>query len=134
MELILEQPTSDVSKRVAMALIGLGCPLHYSGYQYLKDGMTTVVQNGGQQLDKSIYVSIAEHFRTTQSSVERCIRTLLKFWWPTLKDMGTFKTKPTARELIFKCAELVMVGKLPNNAKGLGMHEEYESVYEILYK
>ncbi len=67
----------DIEKVVTELLISLGIPTSLSGFRYIRLGIIMMLKNSESErmsITKTLYPKIAEHFDTTGSRVERCVR------------------------------------------------------------
>ena len=90
----------------------IGVPAHIKGYQYLREAIVMSVEDPGMNssITKILYPTIAKHFQTTPSRVERAIRHAIEVAWSrgrmeTLEELfgytvNTGKGKPTNSEFI----------------------------------
>lgn len=70
-------------KYVTETLLKLGVPAKYKGYEYLKKAILLAYQDHSliRNMTTQLYPSVAAHFRTTASRVERNIRYAIKQIW-----------------------------------------------------
>ena len=68
---------------VANVIYDMGIPVHFKGYQYLKEAILLVIDNMDLlgRITKELYPMIAEKFSTTPSRVERAIRHAIEVAW-----------------------------------------------------
>ena len=61
----------------------IGIPAHIKGYHYLRDAIIVSVRQGNEinSVTKILYPTIAKHFNTTSSRVERAIRHAIEVAW-----------------------------------------------------
>ena len=97
---------------VTKILHELGIPSHIKGYQYIREGIILLYNNPDMvgAITKELYPSIADHFETTVSRVERAIRHAIEVsWnrgnWDLMEDIfghsvDIDKAKPTNSEFI----------------------------------
>jgi two-component system response regulator (stage 0 sporulation protein A) len=105
METVME---NNLHAKVSEFAIRVGCPSKYTGYYYFRDAIYMMLKNDIVGfITKTVYGSIATQHSTDISNVERCIRTLADRWWNSDKCGSLFKEKPTNRELLYTCAELI---------------------------
>lgn len=110
----------DIDMEINKLLADLGFSLKYSGCAYLKFGIRNVVANNGivHSLSSNEYPYIASFFKTGSANVERNIRNAIDKAWKTFgkehwesifysKWIENGK-KPTNREFIYMCAEILM--------------------------
>ena len=101
-------------------LTEIGLSPKHCGYAYLRYAIKQVVLNNGimNSLNSEQYPIIASIFKTSASNVERNIRNAILQAWKNFgkvhwKDIFFLKSvqegkKPTNRELIFMCSEIVL--------------------------
>lgn len=99
----------------------IGVPAHIKGYQYLREAITMVYNNieilGA--ITKTLYPSIAEHYKTTPSRVERAIRHAIEVAWTRGNidsishlfgyTINISKSKPTNSEFIAMVADKLRI-------------------------
>jgi len=99
----------------------IGVPAHIKGYQYLREAITLVYKNieilGG--ITKVLYPSIADHYKTTPSRVERAIRHAIEVAWTRGNidsishlfgyTINISKSKPTNSEFIAMVADKLRI-------------------------
>ena len=105
---------------ISTNLKNLGVPVSLTGYQYLKYAICLMVEdmslvNCG--ITKILYPTIAKHFETTPSRVERAIRHAIEVSWcranPKIQDeffgytVDVVKGKPTNSEFIATVADFI---------------------------
>jgi len=98
-----------IQKNVGRAFISLGLPVSLSGYYYAKESVVCAIENPSVS-NKVILASVAKKFNTDVQNVERCIRTFIDRVWRGLVAIGLFVARPSCREFIFKCAEVITLG------------------------
>jgi two-component system, response regulator, stage 0 sporulation protein A len=106
-----------LEEEVTEILHQIGIPAHIKGYLYLRDAIIMVVEDIDLlgSVTKILYPTIAEHFSTTPSRVERAIRHAIEVAWSRnnidiiKKFFGytikTEKGKPTNSEFIAMMAD-----------------------------
>ena len=64
-------------------LHSLGIPSHIKGYTYIRDGIEMMFEDASLvgSITKELYPTIAEHYSTTSSRVERAIRHAIEVSW-----------------------------------------------------
>lgn len=99
----------------------IGVPAHIKGYQYLRDAIMMSVEDMDMlnSITKVLYPTIAKHYQTTPSRVERAIRHAIEVAWSRGKmdtidelfgytiNMG--KGKPTNSEFIALIADKIRI-------------------------
>ncbi len=95
----------------------VGVPAHIKGYQYLRDAIMMAVQDMDviNAITKVLYPTVARHYDTTSSRVERAIRHAIEVAWDrgdveTLQKFFGYtvsqtKGKPTNSEFISMLAD-----------------------------
>ncbi len=73
----------DLEVIVSDIMHELGVPAHIKGYQYLRDAIILSVNNPEMMnsVTKVLYPTVAKHFETTSSRVERAIRHAIEVAW-----------------------------------------------------
>lgn len=126
------QPKKDVKKRnqnlsfyfqchirqeITRMIRDLGIPAHIKGYQYLREGIFLVIEDGNMMnyITKLLYPTIAKKYKTTSNSVERAIRHAIEIAWnrgkiELLEEMFGYtisgeKSKPTNSQFIAMIAD-----------------------------
>lgn len=107
----------DLEKDVTEMIHEIGVPAHIKGYQYLREAIMMAVQDCEMlgSVTKILYPTIAKHYQTTPSRVERAIRHAIEVAWSrgkmeTLEAMFGYtinagKGKPTNSEFIALIAD-----------------------------
>lgn len=76
---------SDTSLKIEITdlLHSLGIPSHIKGYSYIRDGIEMMFLDESLvgSITKELYPTIAEHYSTTSSRVERAIRHAIEVSW-----------------------------------------------------
>ena len=95
----------------------IGVPAHIKGYQYLRTAIMMTVKDNDiiNSVTKILYPSVAKHYKTTSSRVERAIRHAIEVAWDrgdvdTLNSyfgytVQTSRGKPTNSEFIAMIAD-----------------------------
>lgn len=75
--------SGDLEIIVSDIMHQLGVPAHIKGYQYLRDAIIMSIEDDGimGSVTKVLYPSVAQHFETTPSRVERAIRHAIEVAW-----------------------------------------------------
>jgi len=75
--------TKQLEERISNIFITMGIPAHIKGYQFLREAIKIIIEYptmiGG--ITKELYPTIAKHFSTTPSKVERAIRHAIEVGW-----------------------------------------------------
>lgn len=107
-----EFDASNLEITVTENLHQIGVPAHIKGYHYLRDAIMLSVNNPEiiNSITKELYPTVAKHFQTTPSRVERAIRHAIEVAWDrgdvdTLNDYFGYtihntKGKPTNSEFV----------------------------------
>ena len=72
-----------LDERLGNLFLTIGIPAHIKGYQFLRYGIKMVIEQPDviNRITKELYPSIAKHFGTTASKVERAIRHAIEVAW-----------------------------------------------------
>jgi len=104
---------------ITMYIQQLGVPAHIKGYQYIRDAISLVVEDmeAINSITKLLYPTVAKHYSTTASRVERAIRHAIEVAWDrgnpdVLSDFFGYtilgsKGKPTNSEFIALIADKI---------------------------
>jgi len=78
-----ERSEADLERRVTSMIHEVGVPAHIKGYQYLRDAIMMTVEdmNVINAITKVLYPTVARHYSTTSSRVERAIRHAIEVAW-----------------------------------------------------
>jgi two-component system response regulator (stage 0 sporulation protein A) len=107
----------DLEAQVTKIIHQIGVPAHIKGYQYLRSAIIMVVKNNEviNSVTKVLYPSVAKHYGTTSSRVERAIRHAIEVAWDRgdLDVLNSFfgytvqnsRGKPTNSEFIAMIAD-----------------------------
>ena len=102
----------DIEALVTSTIHEIGVPAHIKGYSYLRESIMLVLEDRQliESVTKQLYPTVAKHFDTTASRVERAIRHAIEVAWSrgdteTLDSIFGFtinqsKGKPTNSEFI----------------------------------
>ena len=102
----------DLETDVTNMIHEIGVPAHIKGYQYLRDAIIMSVRDMEMlsSVTKVLYPTIAKHYQTTPSRVERAIRHAIEVAWSrgkmdTIDELFGYtvsngKGKPTNSEFI----------------------------------
>lgn len=81
----LEQFTlsKKMDERISNIFITVGIPAHIKGYQFLREAVRRTIDKPEiiNSITKQLYPSIAKHFSTSASKVERAIRHAIEVGW-----------------------------------------------------
>ncbi len=115
----LEARTGDLETNITMHIQQLGVPAHIKGYQYIRDAIMMVIDDMDaiNSITKILYPTVAKHYNTTPSRVERAIRHAIEVAWDrgnpdVLNDLFGYtilssKGKPTNSEFIAMIADKI---------------------------
>lgn len=72
-----------LEEKITNIFITVGIPAHIKGYQFLREAIKMAIENPEvvNSITKKLYPSIAEHFSTSSSKVERAIRHAIEVAW-----------------------------------------------------
>lgn len=114
-----EDQEHEIEVRVTEIIHDIGVPAHIKGYQYLRESIILTVNNmeNVNAITKVLYPTVAKHFKTTSSRVERAIRHAIEVAWDrgnveTLNEffgytISNSKGKPTNSEFISMIADRI---------------------------
>ena len=114
-----ETKERDLEKDVTDMIHEIGVPAHIKGYQYLRDAIMMSVEDTEMlgSVTKILYPTIAKHYQTTASRVERAIRHAIEAAWTRgkIETLDAFfgytinagKGKPTNSEFIALVADRI---------------------------
>ena len=73
----------DIELRVTNIIHEIGVPAHIKGYQYLREAIIMTIKNMEMinAITKLLYPTVAKHYATTSSRVERAIRHAIEVAW-----------------------------------------------------
>lgn len=73
----------DLETNITMYIQQLGVPAHIKGYQYIRDAIMMVIEDMDaiNSITKFLYPTVAKHYNTTSSRVERAIRHAIEVAW-----------------------------------------------------
>lgn len=109
----------DLETDVTNMIHEIGVPAHIKGYQYLRDAIMMAVEDMEMlnSVTKILYPTIAKHYQTTPSRVERAIRHAIEVAWSrgkmdTIDELFGYtvsngKGKPTNSEFIALIADKI---------------------------
>lgn len=112
---------TTLDERISNIFVSVGIPAHIKGYQFLREGIKLAVDNPQiiNSITKSLYPTIAQHFGTTASKVERAIRHAIEVAWNRGKieninsifgvRVYTSAEKPTNGEFIALLADKMLL-------------------------
>ncbi|MBR3905135.1 MAG: sporulation transcription factor Spo0A [Clostridia bacterium] len=80
---ILPLPGQSMDEKLSNIFLSVGIPAHIKGYQFLREAVKLVVNDHNMigAITKELYPTIAHHFATTPSKVERAIRHAIEVAW-----------------------------------------------------
>ncbi|MCR5484258.1 MAG: sporulation transcription factor Spo0A [Clostridiales bacterium] len=79
----LKNEENDLEVMISDIMRQIGVPAHIKGYQYLRDAIILTIENGDMMgsVTKVLYPTVAKHYKTTPSRVERAIRHAIEVAW-----------------------------------------------------
>ena len=110
---------NDLETNITMYIQQMGVPAHIKGYQYIRDAIAMVIEDMDtiNSITKLLYPTVAKHYNTTASRVERAIRHAIEVAWDrgnpdVLNDLFGYtilgsKGKPTNSEFIALIADKI---------------------------
>jgi two-component system response regulator (stage 0 sporulation protein A) len=113
------KPLDNLEADVTEMIHEIGVPAHIKGYQYLRDAIVLSVNDSEMlgAITKMLYPTIAKHYKTTSSRVERAIRHAIEVAWSrgkveTIEELFGYtvnsgKGKPTNSEFIALIADKI---------------------------
>ncbi len=114
-----QKMTRDLETNITMYIQQLGVPAHIKGYQYIRDAIMMVIEDMDaiNSITKFLYPTVAKHYNTTSSRVERAIRHAIEVAWDRgnpdiLNDLFGYtilstRGKPTNSEFIAMIADKI---------------------------
>lgn len=118
-QFITRQVDAELETTITEIIQKVGVPAHIKGYQYMRDAIAMVITDMDvvNSITKVLYPSVAKHYDTTPSRVERAIRHAIEVAWdrgdPEVLN-GLFgytirsnKGKPTNSEFIAMIADKI---------------------------
>lgn len=98
-----KRPDAEISE----LLLELGIPLHYRGYQFLRDSLSLALEDEEYLfgVTKNLYPTIAKMHRSTAARVERSMRNAIEAAWSCpngvlRQRLSGRETKPSNREFL----------------------------------
>jgi len=75
--------SANLELRVTKMLREIGAPVHFSGYNYIRDAIMLAIDDvyARNFITKVIYPEVARKYSTTPSRVERAIRYMIETAW-----------------------------------------------------
>ncbi len=110
-----------LDEKISNIFITVGIPAHIKGYQFLREAIKMAIDNPEiiNSITKQLYPSIAVHFDTTASKVERAIRHAIEVAWnrgkiENINNLFGIKVynsneKPTNGEFIALVADKMLI-------------------------
>lgn len=79
----VEPKNKQLEEKITNIFITVGIPAHIKGYQFLREAVKMAIKNPDiiNSITKELYPSIANHFDTSASKVERAIRHAIEVAW-----------------------------------------------------
>lgn len=83
MPLLAKRKPVTLDEKISEIFISIGIPPHIKGYGYLREGIKLTIERPYviNSVTKELYPTIAKHFSTTASKVERAIRHAIEVAW-----------------------------------------------------
>lgn len=80
---VMNLPAKDIETQVTKVIHQIGVPAHIKGYQYLRTAIMLTIDDSEiiNSVTKVLYPSVAKHYSTTSSRVERAIRHAIEVAW-----------------------------------------------------
>ena len=115
----MSSKSADLETNITMYIQQLGVPAHINGYQYIRDSIMMVIEDMDaiNSITKFLYPTVAKHYNTTSSRVERAIRHAIEVAWDRgnpdiLNDLFGYtilstRGKPTNSEFIAMIADKI---------------------------
>lgn len=115
----ISRQTTELETTITKVIQKVGVPAHIKGYQYMRDAISMVIADMDvvNSITKVLYPSVAEHYATTPSRVERAIRHAIEVAWDrgdpdVLNSLFGYtirsnKGKPTNSEFIAMIADKI---------------------------
>ena len=113
---------SNLEVTITNIIHQIGVPAHIKGYHYLRYAIMTAVQNPDiiNAVTKQLYPTVAKHFDTTSSRVERAIRHAIEVAWDRgdVEVLNSYfgytihnsRGKPTNSEFIAMISDKLRIG------------------------
>ena len=118
---IIPAASTDLEAQVTTIIHQIGVPAHIKGYQYLRTAILMAIADSEiiNSVTKVLYPSVAKHYSTTASRVERAIRHAIEVAWDR-GDVDTLNSyfgytiqnsrgKPTNSEFIAMIADSIRI-------------------------
>ncbi|MFA6860695.1 MAG: sporulation transcription factor Spo0A [Clostridia bacterium] len=117
----LPRANRQLEEKISNIFITVGIPAHIKGYQFLREAIKLAIDSPEiiNSITKRLYPSIAEHFGTSASKVERAIRHAIEVAWNrgkieninTLFNLKVYSSneKPTNGEFIALVADKMLI-------------------------
>lgn len=106
---------------ISSMLIALNVPTHIKGFRYSRQAILMLSENPDQQVTKEVYPAIAKQFSTSNTAVEKAIRSAIDTAWESRNDRlwrqyfnpapnGQIP-KPTNTQFLTRLADALAMGK-----------------------
>ena len=117
----LPRANRQLEEKISNIFITVGIPAHIKGYQFLREAIKLAIENPEiiNSITKKLYPTIAEHFGTSASKVERAIRHAIEVAWNrgkieninALFNLKVYSSneKPTNGEFIALVADKMLI-------------------------
>ena len=119
--LVSDSKTKQIDEKISNIFITVGIPAHIKGYQFLREAIKLAINKPDiiNSITKELYPSIADHFNTSASKVERAIRHAIEVAWNRGKieninsvfglKVYSSNEKPTNGEFIALVADKMLI-------------------------
>lgn len=117
----LPRVNRQLEEKISNIFITVGIPAHIKGYQFLREAIKLAIENPEiiNSITKKLYPTIADHFGTSASKVERAIRHAIEVAWNrgkieninALFNLKVYSSneKPTNGEFIALVADKMLI-------------------------
>ena len=118
---VSDSKTKQIDEKISNIFITVGIPAHIKGYQFLREAIKLAINKPDiiNSITKELYPSIADHFNTSASKVERAIRHAIEVAWNRGKieninsvfglKVYSSNEKPTNGEFIALVADKMLI-------------------------
>lgn len=110
---------NNLEALISKLLLRIGIPAKIKGFSYIRTGLILLVENKVEKfyITKNLYPEVANIYKTTSSSVERCIRHAIEVAWnrgdlEILNEIFSYsisekKGKTTNGEFLYSIADFI---------------------------
>lgn len=138
-KVISQEKSGNLEVLITEIIHQIGVPAHIKGYHYLREAILLSVQDPEyiNSVTKLLYPTVAKHFSTTSSRVERAIRHAIEVAWDRGDvdilntyfgyTVNTGRGKPTNSEFIAMISDKIRLGQTTGEVKMLpeGRYRSY---------